>query len=100
MPQLVIDTTRFWIKAQERINSDKKLRFFKTHAANIKIDGFDYTDQDTTKCAIYIVRDPRNVFTSLKNHYQLNDNQAIKWMTNDKNFIYYIQKFERVFLIN
>ena len=30
LPQLVIDTSRFWIKAQERINSDNKLRFFKS----------------------------------------------------------------------
>ena len=30
-PKIVIDTTRFWIKAQEKINQDKKLRFFKTH---------------------------------------------------------------------
>ena len=25
------DNSRFWIKAQEKLNKDKKLRFFKTH---------------------------------------------------------------------
>ena len=25
------DTSKFWIKAQEQINQDKKIRFFKTH---------------------------------------------------------------------
>ena len=55
---------KFRIEAQKLFNKKKTLRFFKTHAANIKIDGFDYTDQDTTKCAIYIVRDPRDVVLS------------------------------------
>ena len=30
-PKSVISTSNFWIKAQEKINKDKKLRFFKTH---------------------------------------------------------------------
>ena len=29
-PKIVTDTTRFWIKAQEKINEDNQLRFFKT----------------------------------------------------------------------
>ena len=40
------------------------------------------------------MRDPRNVITSLKNHYQLDDNQAFTWMTNEKNYIYNILDFE------
>ena len=28
---IIGDTTKYWIKAQEKINEDKKLRFFKTH---------------------------------------------------------------------
>ena len=43
---------------------------------------------------MYVVRDPRNVITSIKNHYQLNDQQAIKWIINEKNFIYDVHKFE------
>jgi phosphoribosyl 1,2-cyclic phosphodiesterase len=35
------------------------------------------------------------VITSLKNHYQLNDEQAIQWLTNEKNFIYNVQDFEK-----
>ena len=27
----VADTTKLWIKSQEKINADKKIRFFKTH---------------------------------------------------------------------
>jgi hypothetical protein len=94
--QKIADSTcKFWIKAQEKINkNNKELKFFKTHNIFGKISNYDFTDAQNSLGCLYIVRDPRNVFTSLKNHYQLNDEQAIKWMTNDKNFIYYIQKFE------
>ena len=89
------DTCKFWIKAQEKINQNsKELKFFKTHNTFGKLNNYDFTNRQNSIGCLYVVRDPRNVFTSLKNHYQLNDDQAIKWMTNDKNFIYYIQKFE------
>ena len=89
------DTCKFWIKAQEKINEKRnELKFFKTHNIFGKINNYDFTNRQNSIGCLYVVRDPRNVFTSLKNHYQLDDNQAIKWMTNDKNFIYYIQKFE------
>ena len=94
--KVATDTCKLWIKAQEKINMNiKELKFFKTHNIFGKINNYDFTDKQNSIGCLYVVRDPRNVFTSLKNHYQLNDNQAIKWMTNDKNFIYYIQKFEQ-----
>ncbi|MDC0240273.1 sulfotransferase domain-containing protein [Candidatus Pelagibacter sp.] len=94
--KVATDTCKLWIKAQEKINVNiKELKFFKTHNIFGKINNYDFTDSQNSIGVLYVVRDPRNVFTSLKNHYQLNDNQAIKWMTNDKNFIYYIQKFEQ-----
>ena len=93
--KIATDTCKFWIKAQEKINENKKeLKFFKTHNIFGKLNNYDFTDRQNSIGCLYVVRDPRNVFTSLKNHYQLNDDQAIKWMTNDKNFIYYVQKFE------
>ena len=36
---------------------------------------------------IYIIRDPRNVLTSLSNHYQFNFDQALEFMTNSKKYI-------------
>ena len=42
----------------------------------------------------YIVRDPRNVITSLKNHYELDIDQAFKWMKNENNYIYDVQNFK------
>tara|TARA_B100001996_G_scaffold264257_1_gene206162 strand:- start:1935 stop:2792 length:858 start_codon:yes stop_codon:yes gene_type:complete len=93
--KVATDTCKFWIKAQEKINANiNELKFFKTHNTFGKLNNYDFTDRQNSIGCVYVVRDPRNVFTSLKNHYQLNDDQAIKWMTNDKNYIYYIQKFE------
>ena len=37
---------------------------------------------------IYIIRDPRNVITSLSNHYELNYEESLEWMTNHKKYIY------------
>ena len=75
---------KFRIDAQKLFNKKNTLRFFKTHAANIKIDGFDYTNQDTTKCAIYIVRDPRDVVLSYSKFSGLNINDVIKIIKDEK----------------
>ena len=36
------------------------------------------------------------MITSLKNHYQLNNDQAFSWITNEKNYIYNTQRFEEL----
>ena len=83
----VADTSRLWIKAQEQINKDKKIRFFKTHNIFGSINNFDFTDAKNSIGCIYVVRDPRNVITSLKNFYEMNDNQAFKFITYKDNII-------------
>ena len=85
---IVTDTSKFWISAQEKINEDKKLRFFKTHNVLGAINGNKFTNLKNTIGCIYIVRDPRNVITSLKNHYEMEDDKALKFMMNEKKFIY------------
>jgi hypothetical protein len=87
-PSIVTDTSKFWIRAQEKINKDKKLKFFKTHNILGSINGNNFTNLKNTLGCIYIVRDPRNVVTSLKNHYEMTDNEALIFMTNEKKFIY------------
>ena len=94
-PKVVTDTTRFWIKAQEKINEDKKLRFFKTHNAFGVLNNQNFTNKENSIGCIYIIRDPRNIITSLKNHYELDDDSALKWMTRENNFIYDVEKLDR-----
>jgi len=59
-----------WIKAQEKINLDGKLRIYKTHSGNYNFFGSDFTNSKNTFGVIYIVRDPRNMICSIANHYQ------------------------------
>ena len=87
----VTDTTKLWIKSQEKINADKKIRFFKTHNTFGKLNNYDFTNKQNSAGCIYIVRDPRNVITSLKNHYEMSHETSLKWMTNTKNYIYDIR---------
>ena len=92
IPEIPIDTSRFWIKAQEKINLDKKLRFFKTHNVFGSINNRKFTNKANSIGCIYIVRDPRNVITSLSNHYELNYSDALKWMLSSNKYIYDYEK--------
>ena len=90
----VTDTTKLWIKSQEKINKDKKIRFFKTHNTFGKVNNCDFTNKDNSAGCIYIVRDPRNVITSLENHYEMNHEEALKWITNLNKYIYDVHKIK------
>ena len=88
------ETCKLWLKEQEKINLKNEIKFFKTHNVFGKVNNFDFTNSQNSIGGLYVVRDPRNVITSVKNHYQLNDEQAIEWITNENNFIYNVQNFE------
>ena len=85
---VVGDTAKHWIKAQEKINLDNKIRFLKTHNSLSAINGYQFTNLKNTIGCIYVIRDPRNVITSLKNHFELNNEEALKFMMNEKKFTY------------
>jgi len=92
--KIIIDTAKFWIKAQEIINKDKKIRFFKTHNFFGAINNNNFTNRENSIGGVYVVRDPRNVITSLKNFYEMNDEKAFKFMTSKNQYIYDFHKFE------
>jgi len=94
-PDNVADTAKFWIKSQEKINKDKKIRFFKTHNTFGKVNDYDFTNRDNSAGGIYIVRDPRNVITSLKNFYEMDYEKSLKWMTNSNNYIYDVMNIKK-----
>ena len=77
-------TSRFWISEQKKINRENKIRFLKTHNALCKINSNSFTDEKNSIAAIYIVRDPRNLITSLSHHYQINYKDALNFMINKK----------------
>ena len=57
------------ITAQEILNKNNKNRFLKTHSLLYNIGDDYFTDSKNTLGAIYIVRDPRNVFISANYHF-------------------------------
>ena len=77
--------SKSWIAAQQTINIDNKVRLFKTHHVNCKIGNDVFTDNNNTLGVIHIVRDPRNVVTSIKNHYSLPDIEKAKNFIFDEN---------------
>ncbi len=92
---IIGDTTKYWLKAQEKINEDKKLRFFKTHNVFGLVNNSHFTNKENSLGCIYIVRDPRNIFTSIKNFYEMDNDKALKWMVNQNQYIYDIHNFKK-----
>jgi len=86
------DTVRLWVEAQEKINLDKNIKFFKTHNALVKIDQNDFTNKSNTLGGIYIVRDPRNVLDSMSRHFQIDYDKALNVMQNESNYTYDFKK--------
>ena len=77
-----------WSLSQAKINLNNDTNYFKTHNMLCKINVNDklypFTDLENTIGVIHIVRDPRNILTSLKNHFSfVNDESALQFMTND-----------------
>jgi hypothetical protein len=77
----ISEASKQWMPIQREINQDKKIKFFKTHSFLGNYQGNQFTSPETTLGAVYIVRDPRNVLTSLKNHYSFDDDKALKMIT-------------------
>ncbi|NMN67148.1 sulfotransferase domain-containing protein [Candidatus Pelagibacter ubique] len=82
------DSSKFWIDAQNKINEDKSFKLFKTHNAFLNVNKNKFTNLKNTNGCIYIVRDPRNVITSVMNHYEHNYHEALKWMLDDKGLLF------------
>jgi hypothetical protein len=75
---------KHWEDSQKKIVQEKKIKFLKTHNSLIKAFGYDFTQPKYSLGAIYIVRDPRNVITSVKNHNDFSTyEEALKFMQNE-----------------
>ena len=75
------------IYAQDKINLDNEIKFFKTHNAFWKLGQYAFTNEINSLGVIYIVRDPRNVITSILNHFNRSINtyeKALKFICDEK----------------
>ena len=76
------------INAQSKLNLSNQKIFLKTHHAYWRNGNYKFTDTENTLGVIYIVRDPRNIITSLKNHYNFeNYDDALKFLLDDRKVI-------------
>ena len=59
------------IYAQEYLNLDNKIKILKTHSALWRQNesNYNFTNSQNTLGVIYVVRDPRNVLTSVLNYF-------------------------------
>ena len=77
-----------WISAQDIINLNSGTKIFKTHNLLCQIKGNYFTNLDNSLGVIHIIRDPRNVITSVKNHFSYNDiADAKKFILDDYNWL-------------
>jgi len=74
------DAAENWIPNQKFFFDKKKIFFLKTHNTLNKFNNFDFTTESETAGAIYIVRDPRNVITSMCHHYSFTLEYALERM--------------------
>ena len=67
-----------WILSQKIINQDKKIKFFKTHHALCKFKNSYFTNGEVSLGVVHIVRDPRNVISSILYHYSKKNYEEAK----------------------
>ena len=86
------ETIMNWIISQKIINQDKKAKFFKTHnmfcSMEVGNKKYSFTNLENTLGVIHVVRDPRNVITSLKNHFFFKSyNEALNMFLDKRSWV-------------
>jgi len=71
-----------YIRVQQSFNKKKSTQFLKTHSYLFNIENYAFTDLNNSLGVIYIVRDPRNVVTSLANHNSISVNESSELLIN------------------
>ena len=83
-----LEITKYWRPTQEEILKGKKIKFLKTHNCLMQLNNNKFTTTKHTLGVIYIIRDPRNVLTSFKNHMDLTYKDALKIMCKEDTVIF------------
>jgi len=66
-----------WLPLQKELIKSKKIKFLKTHSAYGAYNNNPFTSSEVTIGGVYIVRDPRNIISSLMNHFSLEKEDAL-----------------------
>ena len=77
------EASRNWLYNQNSFFEKNNLNLVKTHNCLYPYKGNEFTTKQQTLGAIYIIRDPRNVITSLTHHYSLEYSEALEQMIDE-----------------
>ena len=82
------DIHMYWETSQKKILERKQAKFLKTHNILGSINGIKFTKPEYSLGVIHIIRDPRNVITSIKNHLNFKSYEdAFNYMKSKDAFI-------------
>ena len=82
-----IEASQNWIYNQNQFFGGEKINFLKTHNSLNEFKGNKFTTNDQTIGAIYIVRDPRNLISSISNHYSQTQEESFNFIINKNKMI-------------
>ena len=77
------EASQNWIFNQNAFFEKKNFYLVKTHNCLYPYKLNEFTSTNESIGAIYVVRDPRNVITSLKHHYSLSYENALGYMVSE-----------------
>tara|TARA_B100001540_G_C15735982_1_gene609907 strand:- start:123 stop:956 length:834 start_codon:yes stop_codon:yes gene_type:complete len=77
------EASKKWLQLQKEIVKSKKVKFLKTHSAYGSYDNNPFTSSEVTIGCVYIVRDPRNVVSSLMNHFSYKKEDALAMLLDE-----------------
>ena len=80
------DIAKNWIEMQTLINLNNKTNYLKTHNAMCSINNYQFTNNQNTIGAIYIVRDPRDIALSYASFLNKKIDDTIDYMISDNAF--------------
>ena len=78
---------KHWDSSQKNICNEKEVKFLKTHNSLITAFGNEFTKPEYSLGVIHVIRDPRNIITSLKNHHDFDTYEKALTFMQDKNKI-------------
>ena len=89
--QVIDFTIKNWSVSQDKINQNNKTNILKTHniLCKLNLDGKNYSfaNLNNTIGVIHIVRDPRNIVTSVKNHFSINtEEESVEMLCDNYNW--------------
>jgi len=77
------EASKNWIFNQNIFFKKTELNLVKTHNCLYPYNGNEFTTKNETLGAIYIVRDPRNIITSITHHYSVDYEKALQLMIDE-----------------